>query len=687
MKLSDNELKNIVRSEIRQAASYIDSEQSGDRETALRYYMGEPFGDEIDGRSQVVSRDVMDTIEWILPTLLRIFTGADRVVEYKPSGPEDDAFCDQATDVANYILDKNEQFLLQYTWMKSALLQRIGVIKVMWETEKCVKTDEREGLADDEFMLYLSGLPENVKVLRHEERLIDLPDIDPMTGQPIQVLVHDIKVRWTEEEGELEICPVPPEEFLISQRARSISDAGFVGHRVLLTRSELMEQGYKRDVVDALPTYSSVDQTGESLARYDNMEGNDAADPSMEKVAITECYIKVDYDGDGIAEWRKITVGGDDGSGEILDNEPWPFDMVPFAVLSPVIMPHTFWGLSVADLVMDIQRIKSVLMRQMLDGLYLANNPRTEVVDGQVNLDDLLTNRPGGIVRVKAPGSMREISTQWVGAQSMPMLGYIDTVRTERTGVNPQGQGPDANSLQNQTATAFNGQLDMAKQRVELIARIFAETGYKQLFKLILRFITAYQDKAMTVRLRGKWVSVDPRGWNAEMDVGINVGLGTGNKDAMLGHLGMIAAKQEQILMQLGPNNPLVDVGKYAATLRKMVVNANIGDPDQFFKDPESGEAMPAQPPKPDPKMIEAQAKAQLDAAKMQMDAQAQQAKMQSDMALAQAKLDAEIQLKREQMAAEMALKREQMMMEAQLKAAGMAVTGMGDVRMGGQIG
>jgi hypothetical protein len=701
MKMSDLDLKSIVQSEVVQAASYQDTWQSRDREEAMRYYLGEPFGDEQEGRSSVVSRDVSDTVEWILPSLLRIFASGDKVVEYAPTGPEDEAVSEQATDYANWIMDENGSFLLQYNWIKDALLMRNGIIKITWEKETEVCTDEREGLSDDELLLYVQGLPEGYKVVSHSEEMMDLPEVDPATGAPFQMRLHSIKVKWEETEGELCVEGVPPEEFLISKRAKSLDDAGFVGHRVILTRSELVEQGFDPDIVANIPTYSSVDYAPEKLSRFnEDAMTPDHQDESMQEVCVVEAYIKVDYDGDGIAEWRKVLIGGDDASGEILENEEWTLDCVPFASLSPILMPHTFFGRSVADLVMDIQRIKSVLLRQMLDGLYLSTNPRTEVVDGQVNLDDLLTSRPGGLVRVKAPGMMREIATTWPGQQAFPMLNYIDQVRQERSGASAQGMGPDSNALQNVSATAFNGQLDMARQRVELIARIFAETGYKRLFKLILKFITKYQDKAKVIKLRNEWVPIDPRGWNAEMDVRVNVGLGTGNKDAMLGHLMAVAGKQEQIIQLAGPDNPLCGLPEYHNTLKQMITNAGLGDPQQFFKDP-SEAAMNPQPPKPDPKMMELQQQAELEVAKMQQDAQIEVAKMQQQAELNAVKLDAEmqgkraqmeaeIQLKREQMAAEMQLKREQMMIEAQMQHSvnmSASMGGMTPVQMGGELG
>jgi hypothetical protein len=690
MKMTDLDLKSIVQAEVSQAASYLDTWQSRDREEAMRYYLGEPFGDEQEGRSSVVSRDVSDTVEWILPSLLRIFASGDKVVEYAPTGPEDEDVAQQATDYANWIMEQNESFLLQYNWIKDALLMRNGIIKITWEKETEVHTDEKEGLSDDELILYMQGLPEGAKVVSHSEEMLDLADIDPMTGEPFQMRLHSIKVKWEETEGELCVEGVPPEEFIISRRAKSLEDAGFVGHRVILTRSELVEQGYDADIVANIPTYSAMDYSPEKLARFnEDAMTPDHADESMQEVSVVEAYIKVDYDGDGIAEWRKVLIAGDDASGEILENEEWSMGCVPFASLSPILMPHTFFGRSVADLVMDIQRIKSVLLRQMLDGLYLSTNPRTEVVDGQVNLDDLLTSRPGGLVRVKAPGMMREIVTAWPGQQAFPMLSYIDQVRQERSGASAQGMGPDSNSLQNVSATAFNGQLDMARQRVELIARIFAETGYKRLFRLMLKFITTYQDKAKTIKLRNEWVPIDPRGWNAEMDVRVNVGLGTGNKDAMLGHLMAVAGKQEQIIQLAGPDNPLCGLPEYHNTLKQMITNAGLGDPSQFFKDPAEA-AMNPQPPKPDPKMMELQQQGQIEAAKLQMDAQMGAAKLDAEMQAKREQMAAEFQLKREQMAAEMELKREQMMIEAQMQHSvnvNAAMSGMAPVRMGGELG
>lgn len=700
MGMSDHELKSIVRAEVSQALSYSETWQSRDREEAMRYYLGEPFGDEQEGRSSVVSRDVSDTIEWILPSLLRIFASGDKVVEFLPTGKEDEAFAEQATDYANWIMEQNEGFLLQYNWIKDALLQRNGVIKVTWEKETEVCTDTREGLSDDELLLYVNSLPEGAKITEHSSETLELQDIDPETGAPFTMQIHSVKAKWEETEGELCIEGVPPEEFIISRRAKSLEDATFVGHRVIITRSELIEQGFDADIVDSIPTYSAADYSPEKLVRFnENSTATDTMDKTMQEVSVVEAYIKVDYDDDGVAEWRKVLIAGDDASGEILENEEWPLETPPFANLSPILMPHTFFGRSVADLVMDIQRIKSVLLRQMLDGLYLSNNPRTEIVDGQVNLDDLLSSRPGGIVRVKAPGMLREIATHWPGQQAFPMLSYIDQVRQERSGASAQGMGPDSNALQNVSATAFSGQMDMARQRIELIARIFAETGYKRLFRLILAFITRYQDKEKTIKLRNEWVSIDPRGWNAEMDVKVNVGLGTGNKDSLLGHLMAIAGKQEQIILQAGPDNPLCGLPEYHNTLKQMITNAGLGDPEQFFKDPAQA-AMSPQPPKPDPKMMELQQKGQIEAAQMQMDAEVNAAKLQQEAQYSAAKLQAEtqakreqmaaeIQLKREQMAAEMALKREQMMLEAQMQHnVNMAMGGgVSAVHMGGEIG
>jgi hypothetical protein len=414
--------------------------------------------------------------------------------------------------------------------------------------------------------------------------------------------------------------------------------------------------GYDRDLVGRLPGAEEDDPTGERRERFaieDDLDRSaaDSANRAMREVWITECYIRCDWDGDGIAERRKVTVAG--SGQEILDNEPWDGPL-PFVSLTPIIMPHRFFGLSVADLVMDLQLIKSTIVRQILDNLYLSNNGR-HVISEQVNLDDMMTARPGGIVRLKngalpGQGHIVPLDTPMVAAQAFPMLEYLDGVRENRTGVTRYMQGIDADSL-NKTATGISQIMTAAQQRVELIARVFAETGVKDLFRKILELVNRHQSAPRIIRLRNRWVPMDPRQWTTQMDVSIAVGLGTGNKDQTLIHLRSLLEIQVQaIRMQGGVDGPLVRLENVYNTLAKLVENAGLKSADAYFTDP--AQRPPAPPPapaapQPDPAMTAVQQQAQLAAARLAFDRQ----RAAADLALDQAKLAADIAMKRDALA------------------------------------
>jgi hypothetical protein len=327
------------------------------------------------------------------------------------------------------------------------------------------------------------------------------------------VFAYDVKVRKVKKFGQVRIENVPPEEFIISKKARTITDSPFCAHRKLTTRSELIAMGFDADIVENLPTYEDLEYTPERVARYSQgeqpMNQTSAIDKSMEEVEVFECYIRADYDDDGIAELRKVVYAGH----EILENEE--IDYVPFCSICPIPMPHKFFGHSLADRTMDLQLIKSTITRQILDNLYLTNNARVMAVDGQVNLDDLLTVTPGGVVRVKSPQAVQQLTVAPVAGQSFPMLEYLDRIQERRTGITATSQGLDPNILQNTTAAAVAAMQNAAAGRMELIARTFAETGVRDLFLNILHLVGKYQDKARIVRLQGKYVSVDPREWKS----------------------------------------------------------------------------------------------------------------------------------------------------------------------------
>ena len=582
-KLSDIEFQSIVRNEIEQALGYYDTEFSQDRIEAMNYYLGEQFGNEQVDRSQVVSTEVSDTIEQIMPSMMRIYTQSDEYVRFTPRGPEDVKKAEHASDYVNWIINTdNAGFSIMHNWFKDALMLKLGVVKFYLDETADVSTEEYEGLSGEELVLLLND--EEVEVVEQEDRVVGEDIISPDGTIIPAPVIFDIKLKRTNIENRIQIDNIPPEEFLINKRAKSLKDASFVCHRTTMTVSDLVEMGYDQDEVEEYAGYTDIETSEERQVRFQDLESNsefDTMDASMKEVLVTESYIKVDYDGDGIAEYRRVLTIGD--GYKILDNEET--DIMPFAILSPILMPHRAIGRSVAELVMDVQLIKSTLMRQLLDNIYNTNNSRTIAVEGQVNLDDLLTNRPGGVVRTRAPGMVQALPVADVSSAVFPALSYMDSVKEQRTGLSRQSMGLDADALQSTTAVAVNAMQSAAQGKIEMIARVFAETGVKDLFRGLLHLVTKYQSKPQMIRLNNEFVQMDPREWSNMYDMQINVGLGTGQAAEQIGKLLNIAAKQEQIMQTMGPNNPMVSLTEYRNTLAKVAELSGFKNPTEFFKE------------------------------------------------------------------------------------------------------
>ena len=683
--MQEFDLQAIIENEIDNAIGYINTETVEERRDALMAYNREPYGNEVEGRSTIVTGEVAEAVDGALPQLLRVFTQSDDVVRFEPKAPGDEEKAKQATEYCNWVLmNDNPGFEVFQTWFKDALLQKAGVIKVWWNDETSVDKEKYENLSEEELTLLLAdGQMEVVKQRQTQIGEVPVPPtpeqmmmaqqtgVPPeMTMQP--VFSYNVTVKKINKKGSVKVENVPPEEFLISKKARRIADAPFVAHRRLTTRSELISMGFKADEIDELPAYDDLTFTPERVARFPNGEQPDdpSLDTSMDEIETFECYIRTDYDEDGIAELRRVFYAG----GTILENEE--ADFIPFCSICPIPMPHKFFGHSLADRVVDIQKIKTTITRQMLDNLYLSNNARMAVVDGQVNLDDMLTVTPGGIVRVKNNQAITPLQVPLVAGQAFPMLAYMDEIQQKRTGVTQASQGLDPNILQNTTATAVAMVQNAGAAKVELIARIFAETGVKDLFKSILHLVCKYQDKERIVRMRGKFVAIDPREWSNEYDLTVNVGLGTGNREQQMAMVAAILQKQEQIMSQMGIANPLVSPSQYRNTLGRFIESAGFKDTSEFFREitPEmEQQLLQPQQQQPDPAtaalMQQAQAQMQVTQAKAQADIQVQQAKAQADIQLQREKAAADIQLAREKAAAQMELKSAEFQAEAQLKA------------------
>ena len=656
-KLSEEEILNKCQLEIDNAIGYLETETVAARAEAMEYYLRKPYGNEVDGRSAVVTGEVAEAIDGALPQLIRVFTSNEDAVQFEPVRDGDEPLAEQASDMANWVFYKdNDGFLILHNWFKDALLQKVGIVKAYWSEKKDITKEKYKGLTDDELtMLLMDG--EFEVVAQQTDTTIGADGIPYST--------HNITIQRTDDNSRVVIENVPPEEFLISKDARTIADSPFVAHRRMVDRGDLVAMGFSKEVVERIPAGDRLEYSPERLARYDRDELPDYA--ITNDVEVFECYIKIDTDGDGIPEMRKVMFAGN----EILSNEEC--DYVPFHSICPIPIPHLFFGQSLADRTMDIQIEKSTILRQMLDNLYLTNNYRVGAVEGQVNLDDLLTSTAGGVVRMKNPNAIVPLTVQSTASQSFPMMEYLDASMAKRTGVSDMQQGLDPNVLQNVSATAVAAMTQQSAGKLELIARIFAETGVKSLFKGILQLLCKYQNQPRTVRMRGQWVNYDPREWSNQYDVTINVGLGNGNRQEQIAMLQMILAKQEEIIGKYGANNPLVTVTQYRKTLGRMIEMAGFKDTTAFINEitPEVEQQIAQQSSQAptDPTSEAAKMYAEVEKAKAELKAQSDAAKNDLDrqkMELDNARKQLELEQKSAKDNAELALKELKLQLEAQ---------------------
>lgn len=586
-----------------------------ERSDALDRYLGRPYGDEVEGRSQVVMRDVADTIEWIKPSLLKVFAAGEEVCKFSPTGPEDEEAAEQETEYVNHILlNKNDGFLILHDWFHDALLQKTGYVLVTWEEESKVQIERFRGLTDDEFALLMQS-PE-IEVMEHSE-MVEADQIR-----------HDVAVRQVKTYGCPKVRNIPPERVFVATDypGLNLQECPFAEVIEYPTISELREEGYEvpDDIQD---TAATSDDEWETHRRDVNLDGEIDRDgieatPEMRRVKIRRVWVRFDADGDGIAELRRVVLCGV----TVLEDEE--DDLVPIAAITPIRQPHEHYGLSVADIVMDLQRIRTVLVRGFLDSMYLANAGRNAVDVNRVNLDDLLTSRVGGVVRVNGDPNSAIVPLQHThqGPAILQAVEYVDTIRENRTGVTAYNQGLDANSL-NKTATGIQQIMQAATQRIDTIARVFAETGVKHLMLIIHAIAMKNSKQHEMLRMRGQWVPVDPRQWKSRRDLQVSVGLGTGNKDQMLAHLMMILQEQKQA-MAVGLSNPQLMYN----TLSKITQNAGFKMPEQFWADPAKF-APPPMPPSPEQikaesEMQKAQFQAQQDAMKFQAESQLERERM-----------------------------------------------------------
>lgn len=625
--LDDREIVSILTGKIQNAVGFQGGRLSGNRQKADRYYNGDLFGNEVEGRSQVVSRDVAEAVDSMMPSLMKIFFSGDQVVQFDPTGPEDEDGAKQATDYVNWIfIQQNSGYQIGHTWFKDALLKKNSIVKVWWD--KSVKTEREEysDLTENQYMMLMSD--PDLELKEHTVK----PDPSGMVSQPGMVApqLHDAVFTRKHDASQIRIVPVPGDEFLIERRSVDLDEVSFTAHRLRLTQSDLIKMyPDKRAVIEMLPEDEAGEYQQERLQRFaaDDeypFRDNGAIDQSQRMLWLTECYCKMDANGDGIAEMMQIVIAGDQsGQAEILDKQE--VDDHPFAALCPIPMPHKFYGMSIADQTMDLQLIKSTIWRQLLDNMYLTNAPQMGVIEGQVNLDDALNRRPGGLIRMKSPDALFPVPQQSVLGDGMSMMAYVDSVREQRTGVQKFAPGPGSDALHNaynSTATGASIVETASQERLELIARNFAETGVKKLFRRILELVCKHQERAKIIRLNGKWVEMDPRNWNSGMDLTVSVGLGTGNKQQQIGTIMNLLQLDRELISGPPQFAAMVSPQNVFHKIKKLVEASGLKSVDAYYTDPANAPPPPPAGPHQDPKAMAEMARVQQEPQIAQMKAE-----------------------------------------------------------------
>ncbi len=666
-KMTESDLLRVLEEEAKQAHHFNFGEQEKARAKAVRSYMRERYGTEEAGRSAVVASDVFDAVEGMLPDLIEVFTGSDKAVVFEPVGPEDEESAEQVTNACNYVFYKqNNGFLILYSAIKDGLMLRTGGVKWFFEKKRTPTFTRYQNVDEMQLAVFLVTNPD-AEVLEKEESEPSEEEVQQHAEAAMQFeaaglepppmpVRYSVKVKTIEEKGIVRVVPVPPAEFQVSSRHNSVllDESPYVAHVVEKTLSEIKELGYNVTLDDVKASKNDRyvdDEVMDRDRRYGWRKDDHDLDDSMVRGWLREEYVLVDFDGDGIAERRKIVRLGQ----KVLENEE--FSHVPMAAWTPYILTHQFSGISVAELVEDFQRIHTDIWRQQLDNLFLANNQETVVLtDGEgnprANIDDLLNRRPGGVIREHIPNAVRPYQERWQGIEAVPMLEQLNVAKENRTGYTRYSQGLDANSL-NKTATGISMIMNASQKRQKLMARIVAEALVAPMFRGIFKTLTDSGMQKISYRLNGKFVEYDPQEWRDQYDMSINVGIGTG--DAMQQSAFLQQMAQAQALAMQSPLAGKIITPKNIYNLQaRLVENAGFKNPEEFWTNPDN---VPDQPPQPDPRV-------ELEKAKLQDSQQKAQAELVAD----KQKSEAELTLEREKFQAELVFKAQQADLDRQHK-------------------
>lgn len=683
---SDEEVATLLAEMNSQAVGYLTDQVSADQDDNLDRYLGKPYGDEEDGSSNAVSMDVAEVVDWWLPDALEPFLAGEHIVEFLPATQGDEDYCDQATDLVHHkFLVENDGVIVLHDTVKTASIQKIGIVKTWWQVEDVEERQTLSGLAKP--VLDQLASEDGVTI---EEQAAEPVNAEALPEEVMAAyadgMTYTVTIRRQKKKGRVHVESLPPDEFKVAQRSKSLVGIEYVCHETEVSRAKLLDMGFDYDVVISLPANKGNDQDSRKDRRFPDEQRQEAGHRAQlaDKITLCEEYPLLDLDGSGKAKrWQVFRSGK-----YILGKEE--VDDHPFDAWSADRIPHRLIGLALADKVKQTQYVKTHLLRQLLDNVYLANNPRFEVPDqatGESTIDDLLTYRIGGLIRTKGiGGGVRPIEVPDRSGTALEAITYMDSVREQQSGIVRNGMSVSSDVIDPKSAYEARKEDRNEQARKRLMIRMIAETLLVPVFRKILKLIVKYQDAEEAIYLRGHWVAMDPRTWSADLRCEIAVGLGHANTAEDLQAAQIVGQAQ-----QLGAEAGLVGPEQLYETGKKLIKAVGWKFPEKFFLNPASPEFQQrmAQRSQEDPKMVEVQGKLRLKEMEMQMDAQFETIKSQRDIQIemlkAEAKMaiekekvgfdfqarlmqiEAEFQLKREQMFAEFTLQRQQMGFEAHM--------------------
>jgi len=642
-KLGRTEIEGIVSKAIMDAVDFIEGEISPQRVKAQRYFDGEVDIGYEEGRSQVVATKCREVVRGIKPSIQRIFLTNDKFVEFQPRNAEDVALAEQMTSYIGYKFQQQDGYRILNDVLQDAMVKKAGIAMAYFDEREEQEMHTFTGLTQDAFELLVNE--DDVEVVQHTEYMT--VSVDEM-GVEVDLPLHDVKIARTMTEGDIKVESIPPEDFFVDRNARSVDDFYVIGHTTEMRIADLLAMGFDLEELTDIDggRYSAMDDEAEFERRGYTVDEDDDENTSAasKKVSVTTAYMELDIDGTGKPRLYQFLCAG---AGYKLLNF-YEADMAPYAIFEVDPEPHAFFGTSLVDLVMHDQDAATSMLRGVLDNVALTNNPALQIVDGQANIDDLLNNEIGRIVRVKQMGAVGEMAVPFTAGQTLPALQYFDQLVDNKTGVSKMAQGLDPDVLKSATATSVAASIEGQAGQAEVIARNIAEGGMRRLFRIILDLAIKNVDGEEIARLNNQFVPVDPSNFDPEMDLIVNVGIGTGREQERAAALMQAFTIQQQVYQTYGPMNGVVTLTQMRNTMADLLALGGVRNSERYFLPitPEieqqmlmqQQQAAAQQPPMPDPnaafmqaEAMKTQTRAQVDLAKAQMDQQYKMHKLAMD--------------------------------------------------------